>query len=62
MIVNEIEFEIIEGEIEILSLTQIHVPTNKGTILLNSDEFGYESAEVLKQMIVNDNNLILSSK
>lgn len=52
MKVYENEFTIVEGEIEIISDTQIHVPTNKGVILLNADEFGYSSAIDLKNAII----------
>ena len=45
MTVNSVHFTILVGEmIEILSDTQIHVPTEQGTILLNSNEFGYNKA------------------
>ena len=45
MTVNSVHFTILVGEmIEILSDTQIHVPTEQGTILLNSNEFGYNTA------------------
>ena len=48
MIVNSVHFTILVREvIEILSDTQIHVPTEQGTILLNSNEFGYNTANDL---------------
>jgi len=48
MTVNNVHFTILVGEqIEILSATQIHVMTEQGTILLNSDEFGYRTSQEL---------------
>jgi len=48
MTVNSVQFTILVNEvIEILSNTQIHVPTEEGTILLNSNEFGYNTASEL---------------
>jgi hypothetical protein len=48
MTVNSVQFTILVNEvIEILSNTQIHVPTEKGIILLNSNEFGYNTASEL---------------
>ena len=48
MTVNNVHFTIIVGQqIEILSDTQIHVMTEQGTILLNSYEFGYKTAQEL---------------
>ena len=48
MTVNNVQFTILVGEpIEIISETQIHVITEQGTILLNSHEFGYKTAQEL---------------
>jgi hypothetical protein len=48
MTVNNVHFTILVNEvIEILSNTQIHVTTEQGTILLNSNEFGYNTASEL---------------
>jgi hypothetical protein len=48
MTVNNVQFTILVGEpIEIISETQIHVMTEQGIILLNSDEFGYRTAQEL---------------
>ena len=48
MTVNNVQFTILVGEpIEIISETQIHVMTEQGIILLNSDEFEYRTAQEL---------------
>lgn len=48
MTVNDKQFTILVGEvIEILSDTQIHVPTEQGTVFLDGIEFGYRTANEL---------------
>jgi hypothetical protein len=63
MTVNNVHFTILVGEqIEILSETQIHVMTEQGTILLNSDEFGYRTAQELITAIEANLEIELVSK
>ena len=48
MTVNDKQFTILVGEvIEILSDTQIHVPTEQGNVFLDGIEFGYKTASEL---------------
>ena len=62
MTVNNVHFTIIVGEpIEIISETQIHVMTEQGTILLNSDEFGYKTAQELINAIESNPEIDLIS-
>jgi hypothetical protein len=63
MTVNNVHFTILVGEpIEILSETQIHVMTEQGTILLNSDEFEYRTAQELITAIEANPEINLVSK
>jgi len=63
MKVNNVQFIILVGEsIELISETQIHVATEQGTILLNSDEFGYKTAQELIRAIEANPEINLVSK
>jgi len=63
MTVNNVHFTIIVGQqFEILSETQIHVMTEQGTILLNSHEFGYKTAQELITAIESNPEIDLVSK
>jgi len=63
MTVNNVHFTILVGEqIEILSETQIHVMTEQATILLNSHEFGYSTAQELIRAIEANHEINLVSK
>jgi hypothetical protein len=63
MTVNDKIFTFLVGEpIEILSETQIHLPTQQGIVFLDAIEFGYRTAQELITAIEANPEINLVSK